>query len=182
MASKATKSHLNQLDISTYKTSATAHPSNELFVIGITGTNGKTSVSYLIGEVLKSAGYNTFVLGTMNSGDKNLSTPESHDTLRFMNQHLEQGGTHFIMEVTSEGIDQSRIIDIDFDLKLLTNITQDHLDYHKTFENYQQTKLNFMHEGSGDKIYPHNFNQEEIGYETNLLGEFNLLNIKLILF
>jgi len=140
---------LTLVDISPRK-----HPSNELFVIGITGTNGKTSVSHLIGEVLKAAGYNTFVLGTLNSGNKDLSTPESDDISRFMSQHLEQGGTHFIMEVTSEGIDQERLIDIEFDLKLLTNITQDHLDYHKTFERYQQTKLDFMSEGSAYKVYP----------------------------
>jgi len=164
---------LTLVDISPRK-----HPSNELFVIGITGTNGKTSVSHLIGEVLKAAGYNTFVLGTLNSGNKDLSTPESDDISRFMSQHLEQGGTHFIMEVTSEGIDQERLIDIEFDLKLLTNITQDHLDYHKTFERYQQTKLDFMSEGSAYKVYPENFNQVNIDFKTKLLGDFNLLNIK----
>eukprot|EP01047_Picozoa_sp_COSAG01_P079737 COSAG01_NODE_15241_length_1358_cov_1.106434_1_plen_344_part_10 len=105
------------------------HPSQELYVIGITGTNGKTTVSYLIGEVLKAAGHNPFVLGTYNSGNKDLSTPEALDTLRLMRAHLDRGGTHFVMEVTSEGIDQSRILGIDFNIKILTNITQDHLDY-----------------------------------------------------
>ena len=175
---KSTSNAPVKFNIQTHKTSSNKHPSNKLFVIGITGTNGKTSVSYLLGEVLKAAGYNTFVLGTMNSGNNDLSTPESSDTQRFMNQHLEQGGTHFIMEVTSEGIDQHRLKDIDFDLKLLTNITQDHLDYHKTFERYQQTKLDFMREGSGHKVYPANFNQELISFKTKLIGEFNLLNIK----
>lgn len=154
------------------------HPSKDLYVIGITGTNGKTSVSYLIGEVLKSAGYKPFVLGTLNSGNKDLSTPAPVDIEKFMRDHLEQGGTHFIMEVTSEGIDQSRILGIDFNIKLLTNITEDHLDYHKTFEKYQQTKLGFMREGNAYKVHPQDFKKEAINFTTKLLGHFNLLNIK----
>ena len=154
------------------------HPSRDLYVIGVTGTNGKTTVTYLIGEVLKSAGYNPFVLGTMNSGNKDLSTPESIDILKFMRAHLDQGGTHFVMEVTSEGIDQERIHGIEFDMKLLTNITQDHLDYHKTFTNYKNTKLNFMRAGDARKVYPDQFKNEPINFSTQLLGDFNLLNIK----
>ncbi len=154
------------------------HPSKDLNVIGITGSNGKTSVAYLIGEVLKSAGYNPFVLGTLNSGNKDLSTPESADIVKFMRDHLEQGGTHFIMEVTSEGIDQARILGVDFNIKLLTNITQDHLDYHKTFAAYQQTKLGFMREGTAHTVYPQDFKKEPIFFTTKLLGHFNLLNIK----
>ena len=154
------------------------HPSQDLYVIGITGTNGKTTVSYLVGEVLKLAGHKTFVLGTYNSGNKNLSTPVAIDLLQFMKAHFEEGGTHFVMEVTSEGIDQARVLDVDFNVKLLTNITQDHLDYHKTFERYESTKLGFMSEGEAHKIYPLQFAQTEIKFETCLLGDYNLLNIK----
>jgi len=154
------------------------HPSKELYVVGITGTNGKTTVSYLMGEVLKAAGYNPYVLGTLNSGNRDLSTPEAIDTLRIMRTHLDQGGTHFIMEVTSEGIDQSRVLGIDFDVKILTNITQDHLDYHKTFENYKNTKLRFMTDSNCHKIYPEDFEPEPIYFSTLLLGHYNLLNIK----
>lgn len=154
------------------------HPSQNLHVVGITGTNGKTTVTHLVGEVLKAAGYNPFVLGTLNSGNKDLSTPEAMDISRFMKVHLDQGGTHFVMEVTSEGICQKRIFDIDFDIKLLTNITQDHLDYHKTFKNYQKTKLDFMSEGSAHKIYPKTFEKEPIDFTAKLIGNFNLLNIQ----
>jgi len=154
------------------------HPSKHLYVVGITGTNGKTTVSYLIGEALKLAGYNPFVLGTLNSGNIDLSTPEAADISDFMTNHLAQGGTHFIMEVTSEGIDQARILDVDFNIKLLTNITQDHLDYHKNILNYKNTKLRFMNEGEGYKIYPKDFDAEPIDFSTKLLGNFNLLNTK----
>ena len=154
------------------------HPSKDLYVIGVTGTNGKTTVSYLIGEVLKSAGHNPFVLGTFNSGNRDLSTPESHDIARFMSAHLEQGGTHFVMEVTSEGIDQARILGIDFNIKILTNISHDHLDYHKTFENYKNTKLGFMNNGPAYKIYPNCYQNVHIEFTSQLLGGFNLLNIQ----
>lgn len=165
-------------ELATYAHSHYGHPSKELYVLGVTGTNGKTTVSYLIGEVLKAAGYTPFVLGTLNSGNRDLSTPLALDTLRLMRTHLDQGGTHFIMEVTSEGIDQSRVLGIDFDIKILTNITQDHLDYHKTFEHYEKTKLGFMSDGDGYKIYPHDIEKEPIYFSTVLLGHFNLLNIK----
>lgn len=114
----------------------------------------------------------------MNSDNKDLSTPESVDITTFMQDHLEQGGTHFIMEVTSEEIDQAKVLGIDFNVKLLTNITADHLNYHKTFEHYQQAKLSFMREGSAHKIHPQDFKKESIDFTTKLLGHFNLLNIK----
>jgi UDP-N-acetylmuramyl tripeptide synthase len=154
------------------------HPSDELYVIGITGTNGKTTVTHLIGEVLKAAGHNPFVLGTLNSGNNDLSTPEQSDTSNFMRTHLDRGGTHFVMEVTSEGISRGRVLGINFDVKLLTNITQDHLDFHKTLKHYQGAKLGFMSDGSAHKIYPKNFEKEPIEFSTQLLGNFNLLNIK----
>ncbi|MDQ7090618.1 MAG: Mur ligase family protein [Methylococcales bacterium] len=144
----------------------------------MTGTHGKTSVSYLIGEVLKSAGYKPFVLSPLNSDNQDPSSSKPSDIERVMNDHLNQGGTHFIMEVTSEGIDQARLLGIDFNIKLLTNITPNHLDYHKTFENYKQTKLNFMRDGKAHKIHPQNFKQESIDFTTKLLGDFNRLNIK----
>lgn len=155
-----------------------AHPSQDLYVVGITGTNGKTTVSYLIGEVPEAAGYKPFVLGTLNSGSKDLSTPEALDISKFMRTHLDQGGTHFVMEVTSEGIDQGRVLGIDFDIKILTNITQDHLDYHETFERYEKTKLDFMSEGGAHKIYPAGFQNAPLDFVPLLLGNFNLLNIK----
>ncbi|WPD25031.1 MAG: UDP-N-acetylmuramoyl-L-alanyl-D-glutamate--2,6-diaminopimelate ligase [Candidatus Electrothrix scaldis] len=154
------------------------HPSHNLYVIGITGTNGKTTVAHLLGEVLKTAGYKPFVLGTLNSGNKDLSTPEPLDILKFMEDHLAQGGTHFVMEVTSEGIDQERIKHVDFDVKVLTNITRDHLDYHKTFQKYEAVKQRFMAEGGAHKIYPENFAETSVAFPTQLVGDFNVLNIK----
>ncbi len=154
------------------------HPSQNLNVIGVTGTNGKTTVTHLIGEALTAAGYKPFVLGTLNSGSRELSTPLAEDIKTIMNTHLEQAGTHFVMEVTSEGIDQGRVVDVDFNIKLLTNITQDHLDYHKSFSEYKRVKLSFMDEGDAYKIYPENFENITIDFKPILIGDFNLLNVK----
>lgn len=95
-----------------------------------------------------------------------------------MRDHIKDGGTHFVMEVTSEGIHQGRVSGINYDVKILTNITEDHLDYHKTFEEYKKVKLGFMQEGNAHKIYPKDFKEEPIEFTTQLLGKFNLSNIK----
>lgn len=154
------------------------HPSKHLCVIGITGTNGKTTVSHLINHVLNENGCNSFVLGTLNSKNPNLSTPEPEEIYEVMLKHLKSGGTHFVLEVTSEGIDQGRINDIEFDVKLLTNITPDHLDYHLTFNAYKKTKLGFMREGECTRIYPEAFTEIPLEYPILLPGKFNKLNAK----
>lgn len=152
------------------------HPSQKLCVIGITGTNGKTTVSHLIKQALNDAGFNAFALGTLNSGDANLTTPLAHDIETSMHNHLQEGGTHFILEVSSEGIVEGRIDAIDFDVKILTNITPDHLDYHKTFQEYERVKLDFMNEGEGYKVLPQEFLNLDIGFKSNLIGDYNQLN------
>ncbi|MCP4051222.1 MAG: UDP-N-acetylmuramoyl-L-alanyl-D-glutamate--2,6-diaminopimelate ligase [bacterium] len=152
------------------------YPSKSLKVIGVTGTNGKTTTTNLIARGLQEAGYKPYVSGTLNS---ELTTPESLDIQELMAEHLKNGGTHFIMEVSSHGIDQGRIAGIDFDIKILTNITQDHLDYHKTFENYKKTKLSFMQENDKSiKIYPEQYKKINIFFESPLIGRFNYENMQ----
>lgn len=151
------------------------HPSKSLCVIGITGTNGKTTISHLLSQVLAAAGHNPIVLGTLNSP---LTTPESLDIQALMADHLKNGATHFIMEVSSHGIDQDRVVDIDFDIKLLTNLARDHLDYHKTVEAYHNTKLNFMKTYPGVSIYPKAYQSQPINFKNPLLGKFNEDNMK----
>ena len=112
-----------------------------LCVIGITGTNGKTSTAHALAQALTTLGYNPYVQGTLNSS---LTTPDCLVTYQAMQQHEAAGGTHFIMEVSSHGIDQDRIYGIQFAIKALTTITPDHLDYHGSFAAYKQTKLRFI--------------------------------------
>lgn len=123
---------------------------DEMTMIGITGTNGKTSTSHIISQILKRNGRNVGVIGT-NGVFYNgralpcpLTTPDAdflHKTFRDMK---DAGVDCVVMEVSAHAIDQKRIDGIKFDVGVLTNITQDHLDYFKTFENYEKTKLSFF--------------------------------------
>lgn len=151
------------------------YPSRALTVVGVTGTNGKTTVCHLVAQCLEHAGFRPAVLGTINSA---LTTPESLDVARLMRAHLDKGGTHFVMEVSSHGIDQGRVNGIAFDVKLLTNITQDHLDYHGTMAAYEAVKMRFMTDWPGKSILPAQFASIELGFKNPLLGEFNRRNMQ----
>lgn len=151
------------------------NPSQKLCVIGITGTNGKTTVAHLVGQALKKAGFNPYVQGTLTG---KLTTPESLDTIRAMSEHLQNKGTHFIMEVSSHAIAQDRISGIIFHTKLLTNITQDHLDYHKTFEAYSQTKLSFMNDNNPNRFLPETTERVPLRFASPLSGAFNYKNMQ----
>ena len=151
------------------------HPSKELVVIGITGTNGKTTVSFLIHKVLEKLGRKSCVSGTLSD---RLTTPESIETLGKMRKHLESGGSHYIMEVSSHGIDQGRHWGVEFDVRCLTNITQDHLDYHKTIEAYKKVKEQFLLEGDGIKIRSENILDVPDIVNPYVKGDFNQINLK----
>ena len=122
-----------------------------LKVIGITGTNGKTTTAALFYSMLLDLGYKVALSGTRGffinekrAAEKSLTTPSLLDTLANMQRAREEGCDFFVMEVSSHGIDQKRIEGIEFALKVHTNITGDHLDYHKTFENYRDVKNSFL--------------------------------------
>ncbi|SES01268.1 UDP-N-acetylmuramoylalanyl-D-glutamate--2,6-diaminopimelate ligase [Gracilibacillus ureilyticus] len=131
------------------------YPSNELQLIGITGTNGKTTTSYIIEKILSDYGYQTGLMG--NNGVKmndnlyptDINTQESpilQKNLRKMSDSLTD---YCVMEVTSQGLDMKRVLGCNFKTAIFTNLTQDHLDYHGTFENYRNTKgLLFSNLGS----------------------------------
>ena len=132
---------LSRPDFAEFSSKYYNHPSQSLTVVGVTGTNGKTSTCSFITQALHFLGAKVCQMGTLTHS---LTTPESLDIQEAMAKHLSEGGTHFVMEVSSHGIDQHRVDCIAFDLKVLTNITQDHLDYHGSFEVYQSCKLNWM--------------------------------------
>ncbi len=122
------------------------NPSEKLFMIGITGTNGKTTTSYLIESILSSAGFKIGVIGTINyrySGKafKNpVTTPESLDLQRILSEMLKDGITHVVMEISSHAIDLSRTDGCSLDVGVFTNLSQDHLDYHKDMNTYWSCK------------------------------------------
>jgi len=114
------------------------YPSKKIKLIGITGTNGKTTTSYLIASILKKAGYKVGVIGTINGG---LTTPESLDLQEMLADMVEQGITHVVLEVSSHALALDRVSGCDFDIAIFTNLTHDHLDFHKTKKEYLATKL-----------------------------------------
>lgn len=127
---------------------ATFHnnPSDGMNIIGITGTNGKTTISYLLESILIKAGIKTGVIGTINYRYDNkefknpMTTPESLDLQKILFEMKDAGVTHVVMEISSHAIDLDRIEGCSINSAIFTNLTQDHLDYHKTMENYWDCK------------------------------------------
>lgn len=132
-------------------------PAAKLKLVGITGTNGKTTTSFLVESVLREAGLNPGVVGTINYRypGKALpapnTTPESLDLQRLLNDMVESGVKSAVMEVSSHALSQERVGGCLFDVAVFTNLTQDHLDYHITMERYFEAKArlftDFIDEG-----------------------------------
>ncbi len=121
-------------------------PSAELTLVGITGTSGKTTVSYLLESMLSAAGFCCGVLGTVNYrfGGKVLpapnTTPESSDLQKILREMADAGVTHVIAEISSHALDLHRADECDFDLGIFTNLSPEHLDYHRDMEDYFRAK------------------------------------------
>lgn len=122
------------------------NPSLKIKVVGVTGTNGKTTITYLIESLLKEAGSAPAVIGTVNYRFKDKiypsknTTPSAVEIQSFLAQMLNEGIDYLAMEVSSHALCQDRTEGINFHSAVFTNFTQDHLDYHKTLENYFQAK------------------------------------------
>ena len=122
------------------------NPSQKLTLIGITGTNGKTTTAYLVESILYSAGVSVGVIGTVNyrySGnifDNPVTTPESSDLQRILADMVAAGATLAVLEVSSHAIDLHRIADCFLDVCVFTNLSQDHLDFHGNMDAYWQCK------------------------------------------
>jgi UDP-N-acetylmuramoyl-L-alanyl-D-glutamate--2,6-diaminopimelate ligase len=124
------------------------NPSSELRVIGITGTDGKTTTSYILDHILRSAGRKTGMIGTVSIriGDETVdhetrqTTPESVDIQRMLRQMVDAGVSDAIVEATSHGLDLHRLDHTRFEIATVTNITQEHLEYHRTIEAYWRAK------------------------------------------
>jgi len=122
------------------------HPSRHMTVVGITGTNGKTTISYLIESMLAANAIRAGVIGTINyryggqCHDNPVTTPESLDLQRILADMRSAGITHVVMEVSSHALDLQRIHGCDVDVAIFTNLTQDHLDFHKDMDAYWASK------------------------------------------
>jgi len=122
------------------------HPSQKLKLIGITGTNGKTTTAYLIESILKQAGHKVGLVGTVGAridgkeAPTALTTPESLELQALLAEMVKNGVSHVVMEVSSHALALDRVYDCDFDVAVFTNLTHDHLDFHETREQYLGAK------------------------------------------
>ena len=126
------------------------NPSRELKLVGITGTNGKTTCATILFKLFMEMGYKTGLLSTVENkiGDQIIpathTTPNPVELNALLRKMVESGCDYAFMEVSSHAIEQGRIAGLDFDGGVFTNITHDHLDYHKTFKNYINAKKKFF--------------------------------------
>lgn len=135
-------------------------PSRRLRVIGVTGTNGKTTTTHLIKAVLEQAGHKVGLIGTIHHLvgnevlDTRRTTPESLDLQRLLFHMAERGMEYAVMEVSSHAVALKRIVGTEFDVAVFTNLTQDHLDFHADFEEYAAAKAQFLAAVSPNGVKP----------------------------
>ncbi len=127
-------------------------PASKLVVIGVTGTDGKTTTSHLIYDILNVAGVRVALVSTVGArmGEEEIDTgfhvtnPDAGALQPLLRKIVDRGFTHLVLEVTSHGLDQNRLVGIPFTIAVLTNVTHEHLDYHGTLANYLKAKAKLM--------------------------------------
>src|SRR4051812_6994930 len=130
------------------------HPENRLKLVGITGTNGKTTTSYLVEAIFNAAGRKSLLVGTIeyHVAGKTVAaphtTPEALELERFFAQGVANGATDGVLEVSSHALAQQRVYGVPFEVAIFTNLTRDHLDFHKDFDDYFAAKR-ILFEGCG---------------------------------
>lgn len=179
-------------------------PTRGLKIVGVTGTDGKTTTTHMIYQILKKAGKKVSMISTVNGviGEKtydigfHVTSPEPFLIQKLAGIAKKAGAEYLVLEVTSHALDQYRFWGIKFDIGVITNITREHLDYHKTFENYFKTKLKLIQDTpvaiinysvKQSKIFSQvkgkvitfgldkgDFNQKEIKLNLKVLGSYNI--------
>lgn len=138
------------------------YPANKMRMIGVTGTNGKTTTTHMIRHILKNQGHKVGVIGTVHImiGDTSYpihnTTPDVVDLQHILHQMVEEGVTYCVMEVSSHALALGRVAGVEFDTAVFTNLTQDHLDFHKTFENYLAAKCKLFEQVSSSNQHKSN--------------------------
>jgi UDP-N-acetylmuramoyl-L-alanyl-D-glutamate--2,6-diaminopimelate ligase len=127
-----------------------AYPSRHLNLAGVTGTNGKTTVTWLIRSILEASGRRTGVLGTIeyhdgvHSSPSKMTTPDSQSLAHWLSAMVEAESTHAVLEVSSHALEQERVAGTEFDVAVVTNITHDHFDYHHDADSYRAAKARLL--------------------------------------
>ena len=119
-------------------------PGRKLIVIAITGTSGKTTTAHLIYHLLKQSGFKAELISTVSAPGLHVTNPDPFILQKMLKKLVAKGCQYLVLEVTSHGLDQNRNWGIPFTYGVLTNITHEHLDYHKSFANYQKAKLKLI--------------------------------------
>lgn len=183
-------------------------PSRKIKVIGVTGTDGKTTTTNMIYQILKTAGKNVSMVSTINAslGEKkydigfHVTSPHSFTVQKFLRQAIKAKSEFMVLEVTSHALDQHRFLGVKFDIGVITNITHEHLDYHKSFQNYLNAKSKLIKKvriavlnhdekhfkklskkTSGSVVSfgfskEANFNPNKFPINVSISGRFNILN------
>lgn len=188
-------------------------PTRYLNVIGVTGTDGKTTTTHLIYHILNSAGKKVSLISSVEAviGEKeydtgfHVTTPDPWEVQKYLRQAVSGGSEYIVLEVTSHALDQNRVAFVNFLAGVLTNVTHEHLDYHKTYENYVATKLELLKRAKvavvnrDDESFKYindskwqiangklvtygikndaDFTLKKFPFKTRLVGEFNRYNI-----
>ena len=156
------------------------YPGKKMRMIGVTGTNGKTSSTYMIRDILRKAGYKVGVIGTIKImiEDEELpihnTTPDVIDLQETLNNMYEKNIDYVVMEVSSHALAMNRVAGCEYDTATFTNLTQDHLDFHKTMENYALAKAKLFDSLIGDNLVKENKNaviniDDELGAKTMIV-------------
>lgn len=127
-------------------------PSRRLVVIGVTGTDGKTTTTTLIYDILRKAGIkvsmitsvHAVIAGKSYDTGFHVTTPDAYAIQKYLRRAVDAGDTHMVLEVTSHGLAQHRVFGVQFTVGVITNVTPEHLDWHKSFEHYRKTKLSLL--------------------------------------
>src|SRR6056297_976213 len=162
-------------------------PSKKLNLIGVTGTNGKTSITYILDHIFRNYGSKTGIIGTMGAvidGEKlilNNTTPESHQIQEILKKMLEKNTKSCFIEVSSHSTVLKRVEDLDFNIGIFTNLTKDHLDFHKSMDEYYKAKKDLFYKSGisiiniddnyGNKMY------EELKKENRKVYSYSIDNI-----
>jgi len=157
-------------------------PSRKLQVIGVTGTDGKTTTTHLIYHVLSSAGKKVSMISTIfakigreeyDTGF-HVTTPDATLIPRYMKMARDQGQEYFVLETTSHRLDQNQLAGIQFEVAVITNITHEHLDYHRTIDEYAQTKMKLIQMAKVGIVNA----DDEVTQKTISNLKFKILNLK----
>ncbi len=165
------------------------NPSQKLKLVGVTGTNGKTTITYMLKNIFQTAGHKVGVIGTICNyiGDKkienNITTPDSLDLNSLFHQMIQEQVTHVFMEVSSHALYLDRVLGLNFDCVIFTNLSEDHLDFHKNMEDYLLTKMKILNILSqSDKKSTLAILNSDLDFSKDLISKSQSLNLNYVTF